>query len=312
MRTGLALAILAAAADPSRRTAHGGSALSALVMANGAPALRMQRARGSARVSFRHDPTAPSAATRLAELWQDGSGKIRLPNVHDGRGPVAVLLNTAGGVTGGDRLDYAATWGAGTTATVTSQAAERVYRRSAGTARVDTTLTLGAGARGAWLPQETILFDRSALSRVLAVDMADDAALVACETVLFGRTAMGEEITDVELDDLWRIRRGGRLVYADRLRLSGDAKAILAGGATGRGARAVASVIVAGHGAEARLDAVRDLLGDGADGVEAGASAFDGLVSVRLISSDGRSLRRRLEPLLTFLTDGPLPRVWAL
>ncbi|WP_245515782.1 urease accessory protein UreD [Oharaeibacter diazotrophicus] len=283
-----------------------------MAMENGASAARMQRARGSARVSFRHDPTAPSAATRLAELWQDGSGKIRLPNVHDGRGPVAVLLNTAGGVTGGDRLDYAATWGAGTTATVTSQAAERVYRRSAGTARVDTTLTLGAGARGAWLPQETILFDRSALSRNLTVEMADDASLVACETVLFGRTAMGEEVTDVELDDLWRIRRGGRLVYADRLRIHGDAKAILSGGATGRGARAIAGVVAAAPDAEARLDGAREILGDGADGVEAGASAFDGLLVLRLAAPDGRALRRRLEPLLAFLIDGPLPRVWAL
>lgn len=286
--------------------------MAALRIDEGGTGARMQRARGTARVGFRHDPTAPTAGTRLSELWQDGSGKIRLPNVYDGGGPVAVLLNTAGGVTGGDHLDYAATWGANTTATVTSQAAERVYRRSAGVARIDTRLTLGPSARGTWLPQETILFDRSALTRRLEIELAPDAALVACESILFGRTAMGEDVRAVELDDLWRVRRGGRLVYADRLRMSGDSRAILGGGATGRGARAIASVLGTGAGVEAKLDAVRSLLDDAPAEVEAGASGFDGLLAVRVLAADGRALRRVLEPLLTLLTDGPLPRVWAL
>ncbi len=255
--------------------------MSALANEDGVAGPRMQRVRGSARVGFRHDPAAPTAGTRLSELWQEGSGKVRLPNVYGGSGPVAVLLNTAGGVTGGDRLDYAATWGPGATATVTSQAAERIYRSAAGAGRIDSRLDLGAGARGAWLPQETILFDRSALSRRLDVTMAGDARLLACEAVLFGRTAMGEDVRSIALDDAWTVRRDGRLVYADRLRLHGDSRAVLGGGATGAGARAVASVLLAAPDAEARLDEVRALLDAAPDGVEVGASAFDGLLAVR-------------------------------
>ncbi len=171
---------------------------------------------------------------------------------------------------------------------------------------------LGAGARGAWLPQETILFDRSALSRRLDVEMAADARLLACEAILFGRTAMGEDVRSADLDDAWTIRRDGRLVYADRLRLRGDSRTILSGCATGRGARAIASIVLAEPGAETRLDGVRALLDEAPDGVEAGASTFDGLVAVRILAADGRALRRLLEPLLTLLHDGPLPRVWAL
>jgi hypothetical protein len=72
--------------------------------------------------------------TQLSELCQRGAAKVRFPDA-DAAGPLeAVLLNTAGGVTGGDHLRYEAKAGASARATITTQAAERVYRRSAGNA----------------------------------------------------------------------------------------------------------------------------------------------------------------------------------
>lgn len=273
---------------------------------------RLQRARGFGRVSFRQ----VEGRTRLEDLVQEGSAKIRLPRVYDGRGPVAVLLNTAGGITGGDHLVYEAAWGPGTAATVTAQAAERIYRRASGVGRVENRLTVGAGAEAFWLPQETIVFDRAGLARTLEVDLAPDARFTGCEMVVMGRTAMGEEVTTLSLTDRWRIRRNGRLVYADALRFDGDTRAILAGGATGRGARAFASVVQVAPEAADRLDAVRDGL-DAAiaasDGtLEAGASVFDGMMAVRLIAADGQALRAGMAPLLQRLIDGALPRVWVL
>lgn len=285
------------------------SSLSALESPIERSAVRHQRARGSARVSFKRSEAGP---TRLDELWQDGSCKVRLPHVYDARGPVAVLLNTAGGITGGDHLLYEASWGPGARATVTSQAAERIYRRSEGVGRVDSRLTLGPGAEGRWLPQETILFDRTALSRTLTVELAADSVFVGCESFVFGRTAMGEDVLETRLHDAWRVLRGGRLVFADSLRIAGDSRAVFAGGATGRGARAIATVVRAAPDAEARLPDLRALLDAAPADVEAGASAFDGLLVTRILASDGRALRRLLEPVLTFLTDGPLPRVWAI
>ncbi|WP_181704587.1 urease accessory protein UreD [Chthonobacter rhizosphaerae] len=281
-----------------------------LVAASGPP--RLQRARGIGRVTFRR----AGDQTRLQDLVQDGSAKIRLPRVYDGRGPVAVLLNTAGGITGGDHLVYEAEWGDGARATVTAQAAERIYRRSEGVGRVENRLVVGAGAEAFWLPQETIVFDRAGLVRTLEVDLAADARFTGCEMVVMGRTAMGEEVTTLSLSDRWRIRRGGRLVYADALRFEGDTRAILSGGATGRGARAFASVVQAAPDAAERLDAVRGVLDEACERaggrLEAGVSAFDGLLAVRLLGADGRALRDGIAPLMEHLIGGALPRVWAL
>ena len=274
---------------------------------------RLERAEGVARVAFALRRIGEREETRLADLFQDGSAKVRLPKVHDGSGPAAVFLNSAGGVTGGDRLSFEARFGAGTTATVTTQAAERIYRRSDGVGRIDNRLVVEAGATAHWLPQETIVFDGAGLRRRLDVDLAGDARLVAVESVVLGRTAMGEEVTAVDLADHWRVRRDGRLIYADALRLSGDSRAILSGGATGRGARAFASILVAASDAASRLDGSRELIETLAvDGIEAGASAFDGLLSIRCLALDGRRLRTIVEPLIETLTGRPLPRAWSI
>ena len=274
---------------------------------------RLERAEGVARVAFALRRIGEREETRLADLFQDGSAKVRLPKVHDGSGPAAVFLNSAGGVTGGDRLSFEARFGAGTTATVTTQAAERIYRRSDGVGRIDNRLVVEAGATAHWLPQETIVFDGAGLRRHLDVDLAGDARLVAVESVVLGRTAMGEEVTAVDLADHWRVRRDGRLIYADALRLSGDSRAILSGGATGRGARAFASILVAASDAASRLDGSRKLIETLAvDGIEAGASAFDGLLSIRCLALDGRRLRTIVEPLIETLTGRPLPRAWSI
>lgn len=275
--------------------------------------LRLERAEGAARVAFALRHIGGREETRLADLFQDGSAKVRLPKVYDGSGPAAVFLNSAGGVTGGDHLTFEAHLRVGTTATVTTQAAERIYRRSEGVGRIDNRLVVEAGANARWLPQETIIFDGAGLRRRLDVDLIGDARLVAVESIVLGRTAMGEEVTSVDLADHWRIRRDGRLVYADALRLSGDSRAILSSGATGRGARAFASVLVAAPEAVSQLDRVRELIARlVGDGIEAGASAFDGLLSIRCLALDGRRLRAIVEPLIETLTGWPLPRAWSI
>jgi urease accessory protein len=249
----------------------------------------------------------------IDRLFQEGQAKIRLPKSHDGAPTTAVLINTAGGIAGGDRLAYAARFAAGTHAVVTSQAAERVYRSSATdgglSGTVATRLDLGPGAFGEWLPQETILFDRAALDRRLEVAMADDARLLLAETVVLGRAAMGEAVDHCRLVDRLRIRRGGRLVFAETLRLEGSPATILAGAATGKGATAFATVVLAATDAETRIDALRDTLAD-FDG-EAGASAFDGLVVMRLAHVSARALRDRLVSVLLHIREADLPRVWS-
>jgi len=241
-------------------------------------------------------------------LRQEGCLKVRFPRTERNAWPGAVTLNTAGGVAGGDVLDSMVTAGPGTRATVASQAAERFYRALPGTtAAVATRLDVAPGAALEWLPQEAILFDGCALSRRLVVDLAEDAWFLGVEALVFGRTAMREAVREARFRDLIQVRRGGRLVLHDAVRLDGPVQAVLDRRASGGGARAVATIVHAAPDAGVRLDALRAAL----MGWEAGASAWDGLLVARIAAPNGACLRRAVVAGLNVLRDGrPLPRVW--
>ncbi|WP_199257496.1 urease accessory protein UreD [Paracoccus binzhouensis] len=238
---------------------------------------------------------------RLCRLHQQGCLKILIPH----GGTEAVVVNTAGGMTGGDKLALNIHAGAGEALTLTTQAAERVYRSAGGAAQVSTVLTLGQGARIDWLPQETILFEGSALDRRLSVEMAADATLLAVESLVFGRIAHGETLRQLQLRDHWRIRRGGRLVHAEALRL----ERMPTSPATLAGATAAATMILAAPGAEQGLDAARAALPEGA---EAGVSALPGLLVARFLAPSSQALRAALVPLIRHFRAGPPPRLWQL
>jgi urease accessory protein len=271
---------------------------------------RAQRAIGT--LLLHSKAQAGSGASVLSDLRHSGCLKALFP-----RGPAdrlsAVFVNTAGGITGGDDLRIAGRVGGDSHLSLTSQAAERIYRAS-GTApaRVSTTLSVAAGSRLDWLPQETILFDAARLDRRLRVDLEGDARCLLVETLVFGRTAMGETVHQLHLSDRIEVWRDGTPLFIDRMRLYGDAAAHLARRATGGGAVTLASVLLAtapdSQEAAAHLEAIRADLPAGA-----GISLIrPGLLFLRLTATDSFNMRRTLLPLLAQLNDGPLPRTWML
>src|SRR3954470_3386724 len=175
------------------------------------------RARGAVRFDVRCD----NGVTRRGRLHESGSLRVRFPSPED-EGLSAVFSNTAGGVAGGDRFEVAISAGEGARLTLTTAAAEKVYRAPDAPAQLDISLKAASGAHLAWLPQETILFDRAKISRKIDIDLAEDASLLLCEIVVFGRAAMGERMSQGEFIDRWRLRRGGKLVFAETVRLDGD------------------------------------------------------------------------------------------
>ncbi len=266
------------------------------------PQHRFQRARGAGRIATRQ----LDGRTRLATLFQEGCAKIRLPQTHD-PSLQAVLINTAGGLTGGDEIDWSAEAAAGARLVLTTQACERVYRSLGDDAQVRTRLQLGPGARLDWLPQETILYEGGRLDRRLEVDMAADATLLAVEAVILGREAMGEAARGARLRDNWRIRRAGRLLHAEATRLTGtdqerDGVSLL------DGAGAFATVLYIGADAERQLADIRTAL---ADVATAGASLIDDRLVLRATAPSGLALRRIIAPIIGRLSGaGTLPRLW--
>jgi urease accessory protein len=167
-------------------------------------------------------------------------------------------------------------------------------------------LTVGEGARLAWLPQETILFDRARLSRRIDVDMADGAFLLMAEAVVLGRAAHGEAMNEGSFTDRWRVRRAGKLIYADTARLDGAIAEKLGQAAVTKGGIAFASVLIA-PGGEEPLASLR-ALNEHFTG-EVGVSSWNGITLARLCAKDGAALRHDLTALLTALGQ-PVPRLW--
>ncbi|MEX0350591.1 MAG: urease accessory protein UreD [Paracoccaceae bacterium] len=221
----------------------------------------------------------------------------------------AVLVNTAGGITGGDRFRVEAQAQTGTALTLTTQAAERAYRTQPGQiGQLRTELHVEAEARLHWMPQETILFNGSALTRSLRVELAESAHFLMVEPLIFGRPAMGETLTDAHFRDHIEITRAGRPQFLDKLNMSGDLQAHMARPFIGNGAGAMALLVYAAPDAETRLNRLRDLLPE-----TAGASLIqDGLLVARVLACEGFALRRVLDPALKYLSQSELPKCWTL
>lgn len=264
------------------------------------PITTRERSFGAAHVVLRSGP----GGGRLDRRHQKGSAKAFL---HSGAsGPEIVLLNTSGGLTGGDRLSYRVDLAADCHATATTQTAERAYRSDGGPAHVSVQHYVGKGAHLDWLPQETILFEGSHIARETVIDLAQDASCLLLESVVLGRAAMGETVTRTTLRDTRRITRAGKPVLIEPLHLTTDA--LTAGPAILNGARAFATLALVARGAEDAAERIRADLTE--EGVTGGASGFDGKLVVRLMASDGWPLRRQILRLLAVLRPGPLPRVW--
>ena len=261
----------------------------------------MQRAQGRVRAVF----VAQAGMTSVANLREAGSAKMRLPRQY-ASATEAVLINTAGGLAGGDRFAVSIHADDGVHVSVTTQANERVYRSSGKAASVETALTVGANARLDWLPQETIMFDRAKLRRSYAIDLAPTATLLAIEGIVLGRIAMGETVKTGDIHDRWRVRRGGRLIFADDLRMEGEIGSITAHSASLAKKLALGTIIFVGIEAERHVDRVRAAIGE-----DGGASAFDGKLIARVVADDGHQLRQLVCAVIGQLSGGAaLPRVW--
>jgi len=259
-----------------------------------------------AQGAVRFDVRCEDGVTRRGRLHESGSLRVRFPSPED-QGLSAVFVNTAGGVAGGDRFDIAISAGEGARLTLTTAAAEKVYRAPEARAQLDISLKAADGAHLAWLPQETILFDRAKILRRIDIDLAESASLLLCEIVVFGRAAMGERMERGEFVDRWRLRRGGRLVFAETVRLDGDIGAKLARPAVAKGGVAIGTALIV-PGDEAVVERIREAAES--FGGEVGISAWNGFAMARFCAQDAARLRADMMTVLGRASPQALPRLW--
>jgi urease accessory protein len=250
---------------------------------------------------------ADADRSRRQRVHEEGALRVRFPNVSNRDALEAVIVNTAGGMAGGDRFDLDIAVGSGAKLTITTAAAEKIYRSLGPDTEIRVKLGIGSGGTLRWLPQETILFDQIRLRRSIEADLAPDASLLLAEGVVFGRSAMGETLAHGHFFDRWRVRRDGALIFAESLRLDDAIAEQLRQRAVAGGAVASASVLKI-PGDEAAVAAVRAKEKDFAG--EVGVSAWNGLALARLVAPDGAALHRDLIAVLTAFGNMPLPRLW--
>src|SRR5262249_19314846 len=260
------------------------------------------RARGEIALSV----GAGEGITRRSSVHEAGSWRVRYPG-RPGTELEAVLVNSGGGLAGGDQLAMDIRVAEGASLVVTSAAAEKVYRSDGTETAIAIKLAVGARACLAWLPQETILFDRSRLDRRIDITLAHDASLLMAEAFVFGRAAMGESVREGRLIDRWRVRQGERLIFAETLRLDGVIADRLDQCAVAAGKCAIANVLRV-PGDDAGVDAVRALTPQYVG--EVGVSAWNGLAFVRLCADESAALRHDLVLVLAALGRSTLPRLW--
>lgn len=266
---------------------------------------QMQRAEGEGRVATK----ARDGLSVLDTLYQSGCGKIRVPRAY-GNWLEAVLINTSGGLTGGDRMAWSAVAAAGTHLAITTQACERIYRSSGGAACVASKLTIDAGARLDWLPQETIVFDGSVLERTIEVDMAGDATFLGLEAIILGREAHGENARSAMISDRWRVRREGELLHAEAARLDADDTLARDNLALLGGARAYGTLCYVSQDAERHIERLKALV---AGHPTAGASRIGDKIVLRATGRSGYHLRKIIMPAIAALSGaGAVPKLWSL
>tara|TARA_R110002096_G_scaffold3025_1_gene15461 strand:- start:4725 stop:5567 length:843 start_codon:yes stop_codon:yes gene_type:complete len=274
-------------------------------------ATELQRSRGELRVQLRR----LGDRTSLAQLYQEGCLRARLPQ-HSSAAPLEIVtINTAGGLTDGDDVNTTIHWNAASRGIVTTQAAERIYHCRDAPAHITTTLVVDDNAIAAWLPQETILFDRSQLERNTIIELGNDTEFFGVESLVFGRIAMQELVRYGKVFDRLRLYQDGKLLFADALALgTTDLHAIDTEinqpGVLGS-ARCCATALYVGTWDGSLLTELRAIIE--ASGARGGASDLGNVIAIRLVGEDSRTLRH----VILQLYDACLghagfsePRVW--
>jgi len=266
---------------------------------------KLQRTRGCLKLKFK----TRGLKTVPVELFQESALKARLLT-RRANTCEAVVINTAGGLTGGDEIDILVAAEASAHVMLSSQACEKIYRSSGSDSCIRAAFEVGSRATVEWLAQPTILFDGACLHRASTVDIADGGSFLGVEGLVFGRTAMKEQMRNGRIADGWKIRRGGTLIYADTLRVAGDIQAALDRPFLLGGRRAVATLLYVAPDAEAKREAMQETV-DHLSGV-AGVSAWNGLLVMRVAASDGYALGCDLKVILEAFRGRALPRTWTI
>lgn len=260
------------------------------------------RATGTVRFDLQH----LDGVTRRNRLYEAGSMRVRFPTP-EGCGLSAMLINTAGGIAGGDCFDVSVSAGKNTQICVTTASAEKIYRSHGPMGAINVALSGAAGSHISWLPQETIVFNQARIARSFDITLSNWASLLFAEILVLGRAAMGEVLRSGLVRDSWRLRVDDRLVFADNIVLDGDLQMKLGRRAVTSGGLCVGTALIV-PGDLALVASIRETVGVLRG--EFGISAWNGFAVARFCAAEAASVRQDMMQVLTRVSPVSLPRMW--
>jgi len=271
----------------------------------------LQRAEGICRIVV----GGSGKGTRIVDIYQKSPTRVLFPKIGDDVAQEAVLVNTSGGVAGGDRLESSVTALSGGSIAVTTQAAEKIYRALDKSGHITTKLKVGNAARLAWLPQETIVFNHARLCRRTEIELSSESELLALECLVLGRSARGEKLSAGAVIDAWQVKKNSRLQWCDTFRLTDEVFSHLSRKALLSDSTALATLLYFGPDLEAPLQLIRTQ--SVSFDCQCGASRVGGMVVARLAARSSfqlkAAMRNLLEELGKTLAPGPfrVPKMWS-
>jgi urease accessory protein len=160
--------------------------------------------------------------TRLVRDRITSPLKVQRPFYPEGQGVChTVVLHTAGGMVGGDRLSQTIHLQENAQALITTAAASKIYRSNGQRARQQIHIHVEAGACLEWLPQQTIVFNGAVYQQQMTVELAPGASWLAWEITRFGRTARKERFLQGDWRSHTEIWQQGHPLWIDRQWLPG-------------------------------------------------------------------------------------------
>jgi urease accessory protein len=271
----------------------------------------LQRADGCGRIVL----SGSESGIRIEDVFERSPIRVMFPTIGHGAVQEAVLINTGGGIAGGDRLECSVTALPGASIAVTSQAAEKVYRALHDPARVATRLKARESARLAWLPQETIVFNGARLHRTTEIELFSGAELLALEWLVLGRAAHGEIVVDGSVLETRSVKKDGRLIWADSFRISDEIFPNLNTKALLSNFNSIATLVYYGPELDRRLEVLREILST--LGCDCAVTLVSGIIVARFAAKQSCDLKLALRSFLQHfapeLSPGPfrVPKMWS-
>tara|TARA_B110000037_G_scaffold81695_1_gene97314 strand:+ start:588 stop:1397 length:810 start_codon:yes stop_codon:yes gene_type:complete len=259
-----------------------------------------QRAHGDIDVRIKNN--------QISKFFQSGSAKVFYPKCHD-KIKELVLVNTAGGLTSGDKFSYKIDINNQSSVFVTTQTAERAYKGLENSSKIKVELSIDRFSNLYWIPQELILFNNCNLQRNINVNVNGSSNFLLAETTIFGRTAMGEYLEEGTFIDNWRIYENTKLLHAEALSLNGNIKEQLSKIASTNGGVAICNIFVCGKKFLHNENELKKYIIN-TDTVLLSHSAWNDKLLIRMVAQNAYDLKKIQKKILLCLSNNSLPKVW--